>query len=352
MWAADYSIRLYIAVELVGKLIGYFYAYISPDIVTWHGRIHPYSISSVKHAFLCFCSFLEPRGPIFLTSMFKFRSMSARQLAVYILLFSGSEVVAEPQPPPDPVSDPVTGSITQVTVVATVDGAPVTATFTPTSLAISGLVPPITAATTVTTIDEAGETLAVAIAAGAGIVAAGALAAWLFTPVPNAPPAPTEPPPYSTEEQPDQHTDEPQDPSTSSTTTSVPAACPFPTGGGGVDFKPPQKQPDWTVEIPSATTSYFAAECTSSREIDGQMQLLRGTFPDYINALAAVFCKNDLSKDLEKKVGRGDLPDGSSWKSDGGPEESVEFSFRLKKSADGCAEYCVEAYKKVLSLCR
>jgi hypothetical protein len=61
------------------------------------------------------------------------------------------------------------------------------AIYTPTSLSIDGLAPPITAATTITSVDNAGETVAVAVAAGAGVVAGGGLAAWLFKPMPGAP---------------------------------------------------------------------------------------------------------------------------------------------------------------------
>lgn len=282
-----------------------------------------------------------PLPPIMLNR----RHLSARRLAAYLLLCNGSEVVARPNP-----QDP-TGSgaetITPVTSAATVDGKPVTATYTPTSISITGLAPPITAATTVTTTDSAGATVAIAIAAGAGVVAGGALAGWLFKPVAGAPPAPTTPPAYTTSAQ----NNEP--PSTTKetepATTSTPPTCPFPTQGSSLSFGSVAKQPAWTAEIPSQTGSSYAPQCTPS---GSNGQLFRGVDPGFIKELSAVFCKNDQSKDASQTIDKDDLPDGSSWKRDSGPTEKVKFTFDLKNKVDGCASHCQDAYSHLILGCK
>lgn len=275
------------------------------------------------------------------------RHLSARQLVAYFLLWDRSQVAARPNPQEPSAS--ATEAVVPVTLTGTSDGQPVTATYTPTSFSVTGLAPPITAATTVTTTDDKGATIAVAVAAGAGIVAGGALAAWLFEPVPGAPPAPTEPPSYSTVDQNDdpEPTEDPNDPET--TTTSDSPACPFPTQGSQVEFEDTEQQPEWTAEIPSQTTSSFYADCTPSGD---NGQLFRGLDPGFITELSAVFCKGDLSSDVSKEIGKDDLPDDSSWKRDDGPEENVEFTFDLKNNAEGCDSHCEKAYSDLISSCK
>ncbi|XXH01316.1 hypothetical protein Hte_007673 [Hypoxylon texense] len=271
------------------------------------------------------------------------RHFSARRLAAYLLLWNGREASAIPNPQ-QPASSGA-DAITPVTSTATIDGKPVTATYTPTSIAISGLAPPITAATTVTTTDSTGATIAVAVAAGAGVVAGGALAGWLFKP--GAPPAPTTPPPYSTSTQNnDPPSTSPKDPES---TTSDPPACPFPTKGSEIPFEPAAKQPAWTAEIPSQTVSSYYPKCTPS---GSNGQLFRGIDPGFIRELSAVFCKNDQSKDESQTLGKDDLPDGSSWKRDDGPSEEVKFTFDLKNKDDGCASHCQDAYSELISGCQ
>lgn len=273
--------------------------------------------------------------------------MSARRLASYLLLWNGYKVAARPNPQEQP--PPTSESIVPITLTGEADGQPVTAVYTPTSFSLEGLTPPITSATTVTTTDEAGATIAIAIAAGAGVVGGGALAAWLFEPVPGAPPAPTEPPSYSTEEQPENppSTENPDEPEPTSTTTEVPA-CPFPTEGSGIAFEQAPDQPEWTVEIPSQTTSGFSSECTPSR---GD-HLFQGSFPEFIEELSVVFCQNDLSDDLSKELGKDDLPDDSSWKRDNGPQEKIAFTFTYKADFDDCAEQCEISFAKLISNCK
>lgn len=216
-------------------------------------------------------------------------------------------------------------------------------------MSITGLVPPITAATTITTTDSAGQTIAVAVAAGAGIVGAGALAAWLFKPVAGAPPAPTSPPPYSTSKQDPPKTEDPPK-TTDQPETSEPApACPFPTKGPGKPFKGAPDQPKWTVDIPAQTTSALPAKCTQQGD---NKQLLRGTDPGYVKSLASVFCKSDLSKDQSKTIGQNDLPDGDSWKNSKLDGIKVKFDFKFALKNDGCAKNCVDAYSYMLSMCK
>ncbi|KAL6405259.1 hypothetical protein AUP68_12103 [Ilyonectria robusta] len=270
------------------------------------------------------------------------RYISARRLAAYLLLWTGPEVAARPNPlhQRDSASETVAPeTAAPVTSIASVDGNLITAIYTPTSISITGLVPPITAATTVTTTDSAGDMVAIAVAAGAGVVAAGALA--------GAPPAPTTPPPYSTSAQDEEPpvTDPPDDP----ITTTEAAACPFPTKGSGIAFSPADEQPAWTAEIPSQTGSSYTAKCTP---LGDNGQLFRGIDPGFIKELSVVFCKNDLSKDFTQSIGKDDLPDDSSWKRDGGPEEKVKFTFDFKNQADGCADYCEKAYSSLVSSCQ
>ena len=279
--------------------------------------------------------------------MFRPRCLLTSRVAVYLMLWNASKVAARPNPQ-EPAPTPVE-TIVPVTSTVTVDGQPITATYTPTSFVVSGLAPPITAGTTVTTTDDTGATIAVAIAAGAGIVGGGALAAWLFEPVPGVPPAPTEPPAYTTEEQPEQpsETEQPEEPET--TTVSEAPACPFPTGGAGVSFGGAEEQPVWTIEIPSQTTSRHAPECTPSGE---NGQLFRASFPEFIEELSVVFCESDLSGDVSTELGKDDLPDDSSWKRDDGPDEKIMFSFDFKNNVEGCASHCEGAFSTLISGCK
>ena len=283
----------------------------------------------------------------------QYRELS-RQLAIYFLLLR-SRATALPQPQeevPVPEGEAVVDPLAPVTSVATVDGSAIAATFTPTSLEISGLQPPVTAATTVTTTDSEGKTIAIAVAAGAGVVAGGALAAWLFEPIPGAPPPPTSPPPYPTSTQeaqdPDTLTDQPTTTSPASSASSD-AACPFQTEGTGVKFEPAPVQAQWTAVIPEQSASSNTANCTSGND---NGQLYHGVPPDFISELADVFCSNDLSADLEKSLGKDDLPDGSSWKREDGYTEPVKFTFDLKAEMDGCAEHCKTAYSKLVGSCK
>ncbi|KAI1373269.1 hypothetical protein F4677DRAFT_225983 [Hypoxylon crocopeplum] len=278
--------------------------------------------------------------------MFNQRHVSARRLAAYLLLWNVSKAVARPNP--QQLTGSGTETVTPVTSTATVDGKPVTATYTPTSISITGLAPPITAATTLTTTDSTGATVAVAVAAGAGVVAGGALVGWIFNPVAGVPPAPTTPPPYSTSAQNnEQPSTTPKDPEP--TTTSNPPACPFPIEGSGLPFAPAAKQPAWTAEIPSQTSSSYISQCTPS---GSNGQLLPGVDPGFIKELSTVFCKNDQSKDVSQTIGKNDLPDDSSWKRDSGPTEEVKFTFDFKNQSDGCASHCQNAYSELISSCQ
>lgn len=209
----------------------------------------------------------------------------------------------------------------------------------------------MTAATTVTSEDAAGETVAVAIAAGAGVVAGGALAAWLFKPVPGAPPAPTQPPPFSTEPQGDVTTSTSTASSTFTTSTISRAtpACPFPSSGISINFSQAQDQPQWTVAIPApSTVSYYAPECTKQGD---NSELLRGTDPEYINALVRVYCKNDLSKDQTATLGQAELEDSSDWKNTALDGVRIKFGFSHTKGSDTCRDNCIDAYKQIGTRC-
>ncbi|KAJ3560710.1 hypothetical protein NPX13_g9209 [Xylaria arbuscula] len=270
--------------------------------------------------------------------------MSLWRLVAYICLYHGSEVTARPNRRQAPGSSSM--PITPVTSTTSIDGQLITATYTPTSISIMGLVPPITAATTVTTTDETGATIAVAVGVGAGVVAGGALAGWLFKPIPGMPPAPTMPPPYMTSAQ-----DEPPQSMTTSiqsTTTSEPPSCPFPSQGSKLQFSPAAQQPVWTAEIPSQTGSSYYPQCTSSEN----GVLARGVDPGFIQELSAVFCKTDQSKDETQTIGKDDLPDDSSWKRDDGPEEEIMFKFDFKNNADGCTDHCQDAYSELITGCK
>lgn len=297
-----------------------------------------------------------------------------QQFAVCVLLSSGIEVAAIPAPQnipntgastPVPLTEFATGTdgnvITGSSLLASDLGSdkylPVLAVFTPTTLAISGLSPPINTATTITqvvTSNDAAETVAVVVAVGAGIVGAGALAAWLFKPVPNAPPVPTTPPSYPTSSQPDPpKTDtERPDPETDTlgpTTTSEQAsACPF------VPITPTsvltrfQQDPAWTGPTPTLTVSTVSPVCTPQ---GSNSQLFRGADPGYLNALAAVFCKGDLSKDRISTLGTTDLPDESTWKMDGLEDIKIRFQFKFGLKDNKCPQNCVDTYTSVAKTC-
>jgi hypothetical protein len=184
------------------------------------------------------------------------------------------------------------------------------------------------------------------------VVAGGGLAAWLFKPVPGAPPAPTQPPPYSTEPQDNGPTSTSAAPSTftTSTTLQASAACPFPSLGSKISFAQVQDQPQWTVAIPSpSTVSSYAPECTQQGD---NKQLLRGADPGYISALAEVFCKSDLSKDQTTTLGQTDLEDSSSWKNAKLDGSRVKFGFSHSITNDACAQNCVDAYEQIGKRCR
>lgn len=277
-------------------------------------------------------------------------------LQCLLILQNSRPAHARPKPQEDVSSNGQSTSSAQVapvTSIVTSDGSVIEAIFTPTSLAISGLQPPITAATTITTTDTAGETAAIAVAAGAGIVAGAALAAWLFEPKPGLPPAPTSPPSYPTKTQ---NTDDQEETTTqlsltlsTSSTSSAAPACLLATEGPNPEFALASEQPQWTVAIPSHTISTVSPECTSSND---NGQLFHGLSPDFIGELADVFCDGDLSKDLERSLDKDDLPSDSSWNRDDGPEFPVVFTFDLKAQLDGCADNCRKAYAKIISSCK
>jgi hypothetical protein len=232
--------------------------------------------------------------------------------------------------------------------------------FTPTTIAISGLVPPITAPTTITQVitssDGKAETVAVAVAAGAGVVAAGAFAAWLFKPVPGQPPAPTTPPNYPTSSEPeppstntddDSDDDDNTDTANPTTTSLPPAACPFTPVNPVSDFKSYTLDPTWIGPLPSLTTSSVKPACTSQ---GANNELFRGTDPGYINTLAGVFCnKTDLSKNEETTLGQADVPTGSNYNNE---DINIKFDFTSNKPVDGCAQNCISAYKRTVSTCK
>ena len=221
--------------------------------------------------------------------------------------------------------------------------------YTPTSISIDGLKTPVTSATTITTTNSAGETVAIALAVGAGVVAAGALAAWLFEPVPGAPAAPTSPPSYRTKTQ--ENTETPSSTTlTTSTSSSEAAACPFPTSGYRLSFEPVQDQPQWTAALPSpSTVSSFSPKCTQQGE---NTQLLRGADPGYVNALSQVFCKGDLTKDRSALLGQEDLPNDSKWKNSQLESVRVKFDFDYKLTNPGCQQNCLDAHSQIATACK
>ncbi|KAM0713457.1 hypothetical protein Q7P37_010419 [Cladosporium fusiforme] len=268
--------------------------------------------------------------------------LSKKQLAVFLLVWTYADAQSSTQE----------HNVTEITSIATSQDSTITAIYTPTSADVSGLAPPITAATTITSVDSAGETVAIAVAAGAGIVAGGGLAAWLFKPVPGAPPAPTEPPTFSTETQDDQPISTSPPPSTFSTitTSKTTSACPFPSSGSSISFAKAQNQPQWTLAIPSpSTVSAFAPECT--RQGDNS-ELLRGTDPEYINALAQKFCENDLRTDQTATFGQADLDNDSKWKNANLNSVRVIFGFTHKLTNDACSDNCRGALQQIGTQCQ
>lgn len=209
------------------------------------------------------------------------------------------------------------------------------------------------------TTDKTGTTIGVAVAVGAGVVAgAGALAAWLFKPVPGGVdvPAPSSPPPYSTDVQPIT-SDEPS-PSTSSTPSTLlsstsstePYACPF--ENIKVDakraFTSPPVPVKWTLGPPQQTISSMKPACTQQ---GNNKQLLRGADPGYVKALARVFCKMNLSKDQSKTLGQKDLPDGDMYKNKKLDGIQVNFDFKFALKNDNCPQNCVDSYGRMVTEC-
>jgi hypothetical protein len=70
--------------------------------------------------------------------------------------------------------------------------------------------------------------------------------------------------------------------------------------------------------------SSYAPECTQQ---GGNNELLRGTDPGYIGALAESFCKGDLSNDQTAVLGQADLDDNNSWKTAKLDSIRVKFGF-------------------------
>ncbi|PGH10715.1 hypothetical protein AJ79_05306 [Helicocarpus griseus UAMH5409] len=262
-----------------------------------------------------------------------------KYFAIYFFLSQSLQVSARPAPQDPFPGHRMTEGPAPVTSVVTSDGAQITQTFTPTAVSVSGLAPPITKAITIATTDSAARGLMVAIPVGAGIVAGGALAGWLFKPIPGAPPAPTEPTPYPTEEQEQLPSKTTNDlPKSTTTTTNEPSICPFKTVNAEQYFTHMPLPPKWT-----------GPECT--KQWSNSRHLLRGTFPDYVKELAQVFCKSDLSKDQSRTLGREDLPDGAVWKNRDIGGINVRFGFDFKKRFDACPKNCVDAYNTMLQ-CR
>lgn len=212
------------------------------------------------------------------------------------------------------------------------------------------MTPPVTKATTITTTDNTGQTIAIAVGVGAGVVGAGALAAWLFKPVPGAPPAPTTPPPYSTASQPSTTDDPPtttDDPT--STTSDENYSCPFTKVDATAEFTSVPVPPKWTGDIPQQTVSYVMPSCTPQ---GSNNQLLRGTDPGYVKELAGVFCKNDLSKDQSETIGQKDLPNDSQWKNSELDGIRAKFDFKFAAKHDDCPQNCVDSYNRMVGECK
>ncbi|EEP80521.1 predicted protein [Uncinocarpus reesii 1704] len=265
--------------------------------------------------------------------------LSMKCLATYFLLCNGLEVAAKP-------ATEATKGPGPVTVVASRKGGAITVVFTPTSVSVAGITPPVTKATTITTTKNSKETAAIAIAAGAGIVANGALAAWVFRPIPEGPPAPTTPPPYSTSQQP--KPSKTKDPPKGTTTTMKPAACPFTKVNAKHDFTSVPDPPKWTGKIPSQTVTSKSPECTKAGKNN---ELLRGTNPDYVNELAKVFCKGGLSKDRSSTLGYDDLPKKGTF-TDKLKEIQVKFNFKFGRKNDACPKNCAASYASMIKRCQ
>lgn len=108
--------------------------------------------------------------------------------------------------------------------------------------------------------------------------------------------------------------------------------------------------PTWTGPLPSLTTSTIAPSCTSQ---GSDKQLFRGTDPTYINALAEVFCKADLTKNEDETLGQGDLPDGNSYKSSSGLADiDIKFDFKFGLKDNGCPQNCVDTFTGMVKRCK
>lgn len=99
----------------------------------------------------------------------------------------------------------------------------------------------------------------------------------------------------------------------------------------------------------SQTTSLTIPECTSGND---NGQLYHNLPPDMLNELADVFCDSDLSQDVEKTLGKDDLPDDSSWNRDDAPVDKAKFSFELGSNNDGCADNCKKAFDRIVRRCK
>lgn len=276
--------------------------------------------------------------------------MSLKRLSTALLLWprGGVRAIPHPQDPGAGVNaDPGTSnSIVPVTSTTVVDGATITAVFTPTSLSVTGLAPPITAATTVTTTNDQGATIAVAVAAGAGIVAAGALAAWLFEPAPVVPPAPTSAPPYSTSSQ-EQAPPSKTDPENVPTSTATePAACPFDAKASEQNFAKAEPQPEWTGQFPIVLPKGASTVC---HDHGANGELLRGSQPGFVQKLINVFCKDELAGDKTLTLSKNDLPDPSQSQA----KERIIFNFKSKGvNTPECAKYCQEPLSYIVTECK
>ncbi|KAH8590601.1 hypothetical protein B0O99DRAFT_721284 [Bisporella sp. PMI_857] len=274
-----------------------------------------------------------------------------RQIITYLFLSNSFHVTARPAADTQSLSP----NPTPVTKSATSNGIVITGVFTPTTLSISGLTPPITKATTITKTTTSGdktETVAIAVAIGAGVVGAGALAAWLFKPIPGGPPAPTSPPPYSTSSQkePSKSTSESPKTTTKQPTTTKHPTCPFRQVNPKKDFAKYTKDPAWTGPIPAPPASTSKPTCASQ---GSNKELLRGADPGYIKALAAVFCKSNLSKDQSKTLGVQDLPNDSTYKKSSELAGlRIKFEFKFHKKSDACPRNCVDSYSSAVKTCQ
>jgi hypothetical protein len=94
--------------------------------------------------------------------------------------------------------------------------------------------------------------------------------------------------------------------------------------------------------------SSYAPECTQQGVNN---ELLRGTDPEYISALAGVFCKGDLSNDQTATLGQADLDDDNSWKNAKLDSIRVKFGFSHAITNDACAKNCIDAFKQIGTRC-